>query len=173
MTRQASATDVDGSSAAPGDDAAEAITDALLTASRLLVAISARSIAHVDDTITTAQFRTMVILATRGGMNITSLAGLLDVQASSATRMVDRLVTAGIIERSQHPHSRRELVISLTDHGRGIVEAVTARRRTEIARVVQKMPAPSRRGLIRALTAFTTAGGEPPVTHGDIEDYQL
>ena len=34
------------------------ITDALLTASRLLVAISARSIAQVDETITIPQFRT-------------------------------------------------------------------------------------------------------------------
>ena len=33
-------------------DSLDAITDALLTASRLLVAISARSIARVDETIT-------------------------------------------------------------------------------------------------------------------------
>jgi hypothetical protein len=34
------------------EDSLDAITDALLTASRLLVAISARSIARVDETIT-------------------------------------------------------------------------------------------------------------------------
>ena len=34
------------------EDSLDSITDALLTASRLLVAISARSIAHVDETIT-------------------------------------------------------------------------------------------------------------------------
>ena len=34
------------------EDSLDAITDALLTASRLLVAISACSIAHVDETIT-------------------------------------------------------------------------------------------------------------------------
>src|SRR6187455_1316820 len=39
------------------EDSLDAITDALLTASRLLVAISARSIAHVDETITIPQFR--------------------------------------------------------------------------------------------------------------------
>ena len=48
-------------------DSPDAITDALLTASRLLMAISARSIARVDETITIPQFRTLVILSVRGG----------------------------------------------------------------------------------------------------------
>ena len=39
----------------------DAITDALITASRLLVSISARSLAEVDDTITLPQFRVLVI----------------------------------------------------------------------------------------------------------------
>lgn len=38
---------------------------------------------------------------------------------------------------------------------------VTARRRTEIAQIVEKMPSRDRHGLVRALNAFTAAGGEP------------
>ena len=52
------------------EDSLDAITDALLTASRLLVAISARSIARVDETITIPQFRTLVILSARGPINV-------------------------------------------------------------------------------------------------------
>ncbi|EUA34870.1 putative transcriptional regulatory protein [Mycobacterium xenopi 3993] len=48
------------------EESLDAITDALLTASRLLVGISARSIARVDETITIPQFRTLVILSNRG-----------------------------------------------------------------------------------------------------------
>ena len=48
------------------DESLDAITDALLTASRLLVAISARSIALVDETITIPQFRTLIILSNEG-----------------------------------------------------------------------------------------------------------
>jgi len=36
-------------------------------------------------------------------------------------------------------------------------------RRAEIADIVEKMPPPERHGLVRALTAFTAAGGEPDV----------
>ena len=144
------------------EDSLDAITDALLTASRLLVAISARSIARVDETITIPQFRTLVILSARGPINVRTLAGLLHVQRSTTGRMIERLVTAGLIDRRPHPASRREFVVELTSRGQEIVHAVTAYRREEIARVVRNMPERERYGLVSTLTAFTTAGGEPP-----------
>ena len=147
--------------AAAKEDSVDLITDALLTASRLLVAISARSIAHVDETITIPQFRTLVILSNHGPMNLATLAGLLDVQPSATGRMVDRLVGAGLIDRQTNPTSRRELLAALTKRGREVVRQVTAHRRAEIARIVEAMPPLERRGLVRALTAFTAAGGEP------------
>jgi DNA-binding MarR family transcriptional regulator len=143
------------------DNTVDAITDALLTASRLLVAISARSIADVDESITIPQFRSLVILSSRGSMNLATLAGLLGVQPSTTGRMVDRLVTAGLIDRQPHPNSRRELLVELSPRGHELVRMVTARRRKEIAQVVQNMPERERQGLVRALTAFTTSGGEP------------
>lgn len=144
-------------------DSSDAITDALLSASRLLVAISARSIADVDDTLTFPQFRTLVILRTRGPVNLATLAGLLDVTPSTAGRMVDRLVDAGLIDRRPHPESRRELIAELSARGRDTVDAVTAKRRAEIAAIVATMPPAERHGLVRALSAFTEAGGELPV----------
>lgn len=151
------------------DDSLDAITDALLTASRLLVGISARSIAEVDDSITIPQFRTLVILSSRGSMNLATLAGILDVQPSTVGRMVDRLVNADLVDRQQHPSSRRELMVKLTPRGQRLVRKVTARRRDELARVVDRMPLRERHGLVRALTAFTAAGGEPDA-YVDVED---
>ena len=145
------------------DESLDEITDALITASRLLVSISARSIGQVDETITIPQFRTLVILASRGPINLATLAGLLGVQPSATGRMVDRLVAAGLIDRLPHPTSRRELLAALTRRGRDVVRRVTAHRRAEIAAIVEKMPPPEGHGLVRALTAFTVAGGEPDV----------
>jgi len=90
-------------SAAATEESLHVITDALLTASRLLVAISAHSIALVDETITIPQFRALVILSNRGPVNLATLAGLLGVQPSAAGRLVDRLVSAGLIDRPPHP----------------------------------------------------------------------
>ena len=64
--------------------------DALLAASRALVAISARSIAGTDD-VTLPQFRMLVVLS-QSPTNLSGLARSLDVAPSTAMRMVDRLV---------------------------------------------------------------------------------
>lgn len=121
----------------------DVITDALLTASRLLVAISARSIAQVDDSITIPQFRTLVILSNRGSINLATLASLLGVQPSATGRMVDRLVSAGLIDRLPHPTSRRELLAALTKRGREVVRRVTEHRRAEIAGIVERCRPPT------------------------------
>jgi DNA-binding MarR family transcriptional regulator len=149
------------------DESLDAITDALMTASRLLMAVSTGSIARVDETITVPQFRTLLILSNRGPVNLGTLADLLHVQPSTTGRMIDRLVTAGLIDRLPHPSSRRELLAALTPRGRKVVRQVIAHRRAEIARIVENMPPPERHGLVRALTAFTTAGSEPAYLNVD------
>ena len=42
------------------------IVDAVLTASRVLVAVAARSLGDVADEVTMTQYRTLVVLASRG-----------------------------------------------------------------------------------------------------------
>ncbi len=151
-----------------GANDVDALTDAVLTASRLLVAVSARSLAAFEETLTLPQFRTLVVLDSRGAMKLSTLAELLDVNPSTATRMVDRLVTTGMIARHPNPATRREVVTELTDEGRRVVRAVTRRRRAVIGRIVAKMSECERRGLVEALTAFTEAGSEPSVTAADL-----
>ncbi|MEU5541951.1 MarR family transcriptional regulator, partial [Streptomyces sioyaensis] len=74
---------------------------------------------------------------------------------------VDRLIAAGFADRQINPDNRRETRLGLTEQGRHIVGEVTARRRREIATVVERMPPGQRASLIEALTAFAEAGGEP------------
>ena len=149
--------------ATAADESLDVITEALLTASRLVMTISARATAQVDESLTIAQFRTLVILSNQGPINLATLAGLLGVQPSATGRMVDRLVAAELIDRLPHPTSRRELLAALTKRGRDVVQRVTEYRRAEIAEIVQKMPPAERHGLVRAVTAFTAVGGEPDV----------
>ncbi|MFF0517449.1 MarR family winged helix-turn-helix transcriptional regulator [Actinomadura nitritigenes] len=145
------------------DGGADEVTSALLTASRLLVAISARSLAAVEDAVTPPQFRLLVVLSAQGPAKLVTLAGLLEVNPSTALRMVDRLAAAGLVDRRASPASGREVRIQLTAAGRAIVGDVTARRRADIAAVVSRMPTEQRRALVAALRAFNDAGGEPPV----------
>jgi DNA-binding MarR family transcriptional regulator len=140
---------------------ADELTDAILTASRLLIAVSARSLAAVEETLTLPQFRMLVLLEGRGPMKLTALADLLEVNPSTAKRMIDRLITSGMVDRAQNPASRREVVVVATAEGRRVVSEAMTRRRAEISTIVARMPEHLRHGLVEALTAFTEAGGEP------------
>ncbi|MFG3101111.1 MarR family winged helix-turn-helix transcriptional regulator [Streptomyces sp. NPDC048182] len=142
-------------------DDVDAVTRAVLTASRLLVAMSARSLAAVEEGVTLPQFRMLVVLATRGATKLVTLAEQLQVAPSTAMRMVDRLIAAGLADRHVNPDNRRETLLQLTEAGRRAVEDVTARRRTEIAGVVERLSPVQRLALVEALTAFNRAGAEP------------
>ncbi|WP_369387634.1 MarR family winged helix-turn-helix transcriptional regulator [Streptomyces sp. CG1] len=142
-------------------DDVDAVTRAVLTASRLLVAVSARSLAEVEERVTLPQFRMLVVLSTRGETKLVALAELLQVAPSTAMRMVDRLIAAGLADRKANPANRRETLLTVTEEGRRTVEEVTARRRAEIAGIVERLRPTERLALVEALNAFNEAGGEP------------
>lgn len=145
------------------DHEVDELVTAVLTASRVLIAVSAASLAETEETVTLTQFRTLVVLDGRGATNLNGLADTLGVNASTAMRMVDKLLAAGLVTRHDNPANRREVVIGLTDGGRALTRRVTERRRSEIARIVRAMPAVERSGIVRALSAFADAAGEPHV----------
>lgn len=98
-------------------DDVDEVTRAVLTASRLLVAISARSLAAVEERVTLPQFRMLVVLSMRGATKLVVLADQLQVAPSTAMRMVDRLIAAGLADRQTNPGNRRETLLQLTDEG--------------------------------------------------------
>ncbi len=137
------------------------MTDALLTASRALVAVAARSLASIDADVTLPQYRALVVLASRGPRLVGQLADDLAVHASTATRLCDRLVAKNLVRRAVTRDNRRATSITLTASGSRIVSEVTAIRRTEIERIVGRIPAPLRDSTVAALSAFSAAAGEP------------
>jgi DNA-binding MarR family transcriptional regulator len=76
-------------------------------------------------------------------------------------RTVDKLEAFGLVSRRTNPENRREVVLSLTADGHGLVEQVLAHRHREIAAIVSRLPADHRSGLLTSLTALLDAAGEP------------
>ncbi len=168
MDSDGAAREAEAEAAADVDEDVDAVTSAVLTASRLLVAVSARSLAAAEEQVTLPQFRMLVVLASHGEAKLVTLAEALAVNPSTALRMVERLAVAGLVSRRVNPASRREVVLRLTRSGQQVVDEVTARRRQEIAAIVTRMAPRQRAGLIRALRAFTQAGGEPSAGDRDL-----
>jgi DNA-binding MarR family transcriptional regulator len=143
-------------------DAPADVVEAVLLASRVLVAVAANSIAEVADAVTLPQYRTLVVLAAHGAMTPGALAEQLAIHPSTVTRQCDRLVSAELIQRGEAYPDRRSMSIRLTARGQQVVEQVTERRRAAIAGIVAKMPDDQRAGLVSALRTFSAAAGEIP-----------
>lgn len=149
----------------PGADTVEPSAEhveAVRLASRVLVAVTAQSFASVENRVTLPQFRILVILASRGPQNLRSVAQGLGVNPSAATRLCDKLVSAGLIHRTDDPADRRNLVLRLTTDGHQLVQSVIDQRSAAIAAVLAKMPPRLRDDLLPALRAFADAAGEVP-----------
>lgn len=74
--------------------------------------------------ISGAEFGVLLSLARTPGehLRMTDLAGQASLSTSGMTRLVDRLVAAGLVERTACPNDRRGLEASLTPKGRTLVE---------------------------------------------------
>ena len=143
------------------DETVDDLVTAVLTASRALVGVSAQSLAEVGDRVTVPQFRMLVVLERSRSARMTELAEHMGVQPSTALRMVDRLVDAGLVTREQNPDNRREVRLDLTHQGEDVVRAVTGRRRRAIHDIVEAIPPSQRSAVTEALRAFAVAAGEP------------
>ena len=139
-----------------------AAVDAVLTASRSLIAVATRSLGAAAEETTIAQYRALVVLASRGPQRMAGLAAALDVAPSTAGRMCDRLVRKGLIRRHWVRADRRAVLVSVTAAGRQVVDQATARRRALIADILATLPADTQRAVAVTLRAFADAAGEVP-----------
>src|SRR3954452_10273924 len=93
--------------------ARDELVDALLSASRAMVALAARSLAGLDADVTLPQFRALVVLAARGPQRAVDIATELGVNPSTGTRMCDRLVRKGLVRRTRTAGDRRVVRLGL------------------------------------------------------------
>ncbi|HLX87365.1 MAG TPA: MarR family transcriptional regulator [Acidimicrobiales bacterium] len=143
----------------------EDLTEAIILASRAMVGIAVRSLAGSEQEVTLPQYRTLVVLTYGGPSRLADLATTLGVSPSTATRMCDRLVRKGLISRSRDDLDRREVNLTVTEAGRGAVEAVIERRRGEVQEMLRSIPAESRVQLSQSLHMLAMAAGETPEMH--------
>jgi DNA-binding MarR family transcriptional regulator len=140
----------------------DSMVDAVLSASRVLVAIAARSLADAGEEVTLTQYRSLVVLASRGPQTMAELAEAVSVTPPTASRLCDRLVKKGLVRRRTDRNDRRQVQIALTQMGRDLVNAVTTRRRQEIADLLAAVPIKTQRSVVVALSQLTEAAGEVP-----------
>ncbi len=106
--------------------------------------------------IPVADARTLTVVAA-GPIPQSALAAELGVSASTVSRVVDRLVQQGWVERRADAHDRRRLLLQLTDAGARMAREMAARRRARHAEVLGRLNADQRRQVVDGLRLLAQA----------------
>ena len=127
--------------------------DALQQVTRDLLGLAVRSVDEVGE-VSLPQMRLLFALRDEGQASCTRLAHVLSVSGSSVTRLADRLVASGHVARSGDPESRSRVLLSLTDHGEEVIDAVLAWRSRELSRALRSVDRTAHDSLTESLTVL-------------------
>jgi len=134
--------------------------EVLQSVTRILTGVALRSLDVLDGAVTLPQFRMLAILADLGPARSVQVARALGLEASTITRLADRLVGAGYVTRGSEPGHRGVVTLELTATGRLLVTKVATWRQQELARMLTRLPAEQREGVAAALRHLVAAAGD-------------
>jgi DNA-binding MarR family transcriptional regulator len=101
--------------------------------------------------LTQAQWRAIVNIARTEGMSQTALAECLEIQPITVGRLIDRMESAGWVERRGHPLDRRAVQLYLTRKCQPILDEIQARAKDMMADCVAGVPATAQKQIFDSL----------------------
>ncbi|WP_144801278.1 MarR family transcriptional regulator [Curtobacterium sp. BH-2-1-1] len=131
-----------------------------LEASVIGLGLVLRSLAPALEHVTLQQYRVLVLVVTRGRQRSGDLAAELGLLPSGVTRIVDRLVRDGLVERTASDRSGREVLVRGTDRAVALVHEVLEARRVAIGDLLQRMTGPERDAVLAAARAIVRTAGD-------------
>lgn len=85
------------------------------------------------------------------------LAGAMVLSSGATTNRIDRLETAGLVERRADPHDRRGILVALTNKGRDVVDEALLAHLANEERLLSGLSLADRRQLTRLLRKLLTS----------------
>jgi len=101
--------------------------------------------------LTQAQWRAIINISRTEGMSQTALAECLEIQPITVGRLIDRMQSAGWVERRGHPLDRRAVQLYLTAKCQPILAEIHARANDMMAECVTGVPATAQKQLFDGL----------------------
>ncbi|MDA8195791.1 MAG: MarR family transcriptional regulator [Actinomycetota bacterium] len=142
-------------------DRSKTSVDSILQTSRAVLSIAVKSLSEIEEIVSIAQYRILVILGGRGDLAMSEITKETSLAPASATRLCDDLVSKGLIERMAHPTDRRQVIVAITLKGSKLLQRVTESRRAMIEGVVAKLSATQIKEVEEGFTLFAKASPEP------------
>jgi DNA-binding MarR family transcriptional regulator len=135
------------------------MVEMLQAATRVLAGVALRGLDVLDGTVSLPQFRMLAVLADLGRARSVQVARALGLDASTVTRLADRLIAAGHVARGSDPDNRTVVTLELTDSGRNLVVRVVGWRRRELVRILGLLAPDDQDTLTAALQQLVEASG--------------
>src|SRR3954469_5659070 len=137
------------------------VDEVLLTALRWAMAISVRAADELGD-LSPVQLRALTVLQESPGTNLNDLAAAMGVTVSTSSRLGDRLVAAGLVDRKPSPQTRREISLALTPAGRGRLQRYDRLRLAEARACLETVPPGERDSVVAALQQLVPGAAPAP-----------
>lgn len=128
----------------------------LLEAMRTIMRISLQA-ADAMDGSSVVQLRALTVLQRVGHANLAELADGMGITVSTTSRLVDRLVAAGLVHRSLAAHTRREIDLRLSPRGRRLLERYDSKRLTALHTCLDELTDDEREVAVQGLCALGAA----------------
>lgn len=135
---------------------------ALEALTRMLVSIAWDSAHAAPAGVTFPQMRFLLILQALGRVSSSRLAGALGVNASSVSRLTDKLESRGYVARGTDAHNRSVVTIEVTPAGQAVVDQVLQRRKSAFGSLLDELDPAARARTITAARDLVRAGAATP-----------
>ena len=103
------------------------------------------------------QFSILMQLHYKGACGMSQISERFDVSAAAASQLVDKLVQAGYIERTEDPSDRRAKLLKLSINGAKLVEDGIQERYRWMDELTSRLSAVEQTKISEALTLLTEA----------------
>ena len=107
--------------------------------------------------VTPQQAETLQLIAERGAVSTSSLAVLLGIDPSTASRNLAGLESAGFVTRKKASDDGRQTDVRLTPRGRRAADAVNQSAASALGSLLDKLPRTERQKITDALETLATA----------------
>jgi DNA-binding MarR family transcriptional regulator len=97
------------------------------------------------------QFGVLMFLYHGGSCGVNDVGERMDVSGAAASQLIERLVQAGLVERTENPDDRRARLIALSARGRALVEQGTVQRYLWLDQLVALLDPEHRQAVLTAL----------------------
>ncbi|MET7996356.1 MarR family transcriptional regulator [Amycolatopsis sp. NPDC005232] len=137
--------------------------DRLERLTRVLVAVAWDSAHAAPRGVTFPQVRLLVVLASVGRVPCSRLAAAMGVNASSVTRLADKLEAHGYVRRGEDEHRRTVVTVEVTKAGQAVVDDVLARRHEALGELLGQLDPKQREQAAASVEDLLAAAEKAPL----------